>query len=50
MKLNNNILGGEQKYSAPSTTLQDLIPEGVLCASGDLSINDWEREDGIIEF
>jgi hypothetical protein len=38
------------KYISPSITLQEYIPEGVLCASGDLPINDWEREDGIIEF
>jgi hypothetical protein len=38
------------KYISPSTTLQDIIPEGVLCASNDLSIMDWEREDDVLEF
>lgn len=50
MKVNNNISGRGQEYSAPSITLQDLIPEGVLCTSGDLPIKDWEREDDVIEF
>ena len=50
MKINVNIPQEGQNYTAPAVAEMDLLPEGVLCASNDLSIGDWEREDGTLEF
>ena len=50
MKSNIKILQKEQNYTAPAVMELDLLSEGVLCASPDLTIDDWVREDGILEF
>ncbi len=36
-------------YVSPSTKVIDIASEGVLCASG-LDINDWEKDEDVLEF
>lgn len=38
-----------ESYETPAVNVIDIQVEGVLCASGDFDINDWE-EDGELEF
>ena len=33
---------GSCSYESPMATIEDLVAEGVLCASGDLSVKPWE--------
>lgn len=44
------MFGSERIYSAPSIDVQNIVSEGFLCTSSDLSIKDWEREDDVLEF
>ena len=37
-------------YEAPSLKTLDIMSEGVLCASGDFSIGDWENDDESLDF
>ena len=32
-------------YEAPSVAVVDIISEGQFCASGNLTIRDWETDD-----
>jgi hypothetical protein len=32
-------------YEAPSVAVVDIISEGQFCASGNLTIKDWETDD-----
>ena len=50
MKINVNILQEGQNYTAPAVAEMEFLQEGILCASNDLSIGDWEREDETLEF
>lgn len=50
MKSNVNIPQEGQNYTAPAVAEMEFLQEGILCASNDLSIGDWEREDGTLEF
>lgn len=37
-----------ESYETPAVHVLDIQAEGVLCASGNFSINDWvEDEDGL---
>ncbi len=36
-------------YVAPAVCVVDIVSEGVLCASG-LDINDWEKDDDVLDF
>lgn len=39
-------------YVSPELNVMDIEAEGVLCASGEgtFGINDWEREDGSVDW
>ena len=50
MKINVNIPQEGQNYTAPAVAEMELLQEGVLCVSKDLSIGDWGREVEILEF
>ena len=38
-----------EEYSAPAIRVVDIQSEGVLCSSG-VDINDWERDEHILDF
>lgn len=38
-----------QTYSAPVSALINIDLEGLLCGSGEFSVNDWEREDETLD-
>lgn len=46
MKTTTNRLEEVQNYAAPSVEMIEMVSEGLLCASNDITIKDWEREDG----
>jgi len=51
MKSNVNILSKGLDYAAPAIKELDLLNEGVLCTSqGNLTVQDWNREEGSLEF
>ena len=37
-------------YEAPSLKTLDIQSEGVLCASGDFDIKDWENDGESLDF
>lgn len=39
-----------EHYTAPLCEIEDLESEGIICASGDGSIDDWEDDDDPINF
>ncbi|MBQ3612948.1 MAG: hypothetical protein II989_02535 [Bacteroidales bacterium] len=39
-----------ESYEAPAVNVIDIQVEGVLCASGDFDINDWEEDEGGLDF
>ena len=41
---------GEVSYETPQVKTLDVMSEGVLCASGDFSIGDWENDDESLDF
>ncbi len=45
----NNLICGMGGYEAPMARVIDVVSEGVLCSSG-LDINDWEKDDDVLEF
>jgi hypothetical protein len=49
MKQTNIILCGSS-YEAPAVRVLDIMSEGVLCASGDFSIGDWEEDGESLDF
>lgn len=44
MKTKNNNLNPEKIYEAPVTILMDLSHEGVLCASNEYDIDEYEEK------
>lgn len=50
MTFNKNNTRGAQTYETPSVTTLEVLSEGVLCASGNFSINDWENDDDSLDF
>ena len=40
----------EPLYVTPAIKSLDIMSEGVLCASGDFSISDWENDDESLDF
>jgi hypothetical protein len=34
---------GGQPYEAPSVTPLDILSEGLLCQSGEFTLDDWKR-------
>lgn len=45
----NNTWGG-QTYETPTVKELDIQSEGVLCASGDFGIKDWENDGESLDF
>ncbi len=39
-----------ESYETPAVNVIDIQVEGVLCASGDFDINDWEEDEGGLDF
>ena len=37
-------------YEAPSVKTLDIMSEGVLCASGAVTISDWENDNESLSF
>ena len=37
-------------YEAPSVQSLDIMSEGVLCESGDVTIKEWERDEDYLDF
>ena len=37
-------------YVAPSVSVLACQNEGILCASGDLTIKDWQRDEDVLNF
>ena len=50
MTFNKNNTRGVQTYETPSVTTLEVLSEGVLCASGDFRIQDWENDDESLDF
>ena len=51
MTLNKkNAWGGVSYYETPLVKTLDILSEGVLCASGAFTINDWENDGESLEF
>lgn len=46
--LNDLKISDMETYSSPSVNVVDIESEGVLCGSVD--IQDWERDDEILDF
>lgn len=45
MTLNKKNTWGGVSYETPLVTTLDVLSEGVLCSSGELTINDWQRDN-----
>lgn len=39
-----------ESYETPAVNVIDIQVEGVLCASGDFGINDWEDDEEGLDF
>lgn len=39
-----------ESYETPAVHVLDIQAEGVLCASGDLGINDWVEDNDGLDF
>ena len=50
MTFNKNNTRGVQTYETPSVTTLEVLSEGVLCASGDFTIKDWENDGESLDF
>lgn len=47
--IKKNFIAAES-YETPAVNVIDIQVEGVLCASGDFDINDWEEDEGGLDF
>ena len=50
MNFNNKSVQNVSPYETPSVKSLDILSEGVLCASGDMNIADWENDGESLEF
>lgn len=50
MTFNKKSCEGVSTYETPSVKSLDIMSEGVLCASGDFSIGDWENDNDGLDF
>ena len=50
MIIEEMVLGAVSTYVTPSMKTLEIMSEGVLCASGDFSIGDWENDDESLDF
>ncbi len=50
MSFDKMMFGAVSTYVTPSMKTLEIMSEGVLCASGDFSIGDWENDDESLDF
>jgi hypothetical protein len=50
MIFNNKTMQAVSTYETPTVTTLEVLSEGVLCASGDFSIKDWESDGEPLDF
>lgn len=50
MTLNNSKNWEGASYETPSVKTLEVLSEGVLCASGAFTINDWENDGESLDF
>ena len=50
MSFDKMMFGVASTYETPQLKTLDIMSEGVLCASGDFSIGDWENDDESLDF
>ena len=50
MSFDKMMFGAASTYETPQLKTLDITSEGVLCASGDFSISDWEKDDDVLDF
>ena len=47
---NKNNVWAVETYETPTITTLEVLSEGVLCASGDFGIKDWENDGESLDF
>ena len=50
MNINYKSMQEASPYEKPTVKTLDILSEGVLCASGDFSIKDWEDDNDSLDF
>ena len=50
MNINYKSMQEVSSYETPTVKTLDILSEGVLCASGDMNIADWENDGESLEF
>ena len=50
MNINYKSMQEASPYETPTVTTLEVLSEGVLCASGDFSIKDWEDDNDSLDF
>ena len=50
MIFNNKTMQAVSSYETPAVTTLEVLSEGVLCASGNFGIKDWENDDDSLDF
>ena len=50
MNINYKSMQEVSSYETPTVTTLEVLSEGVLCGSGNFSINDWENDDDSLDF
>ena len=50
MIFNNKTMQAVSSYETPTVTTLEVLSEGVLCASGDFGIKDWENDGDSLDF
>lgn len=50
MIFNNKTMQAVSSYETPTVTTLEVLSEGVLCASGDFGIKDWEPDGDGLDF
>ena len=50
IRKNDFLIMGGVAYVAPSVSVMEIHNEGLLCASGDITIKDWENDGESLDF
>ena len=48
--MKTNIYQTAAGYESPAVNVLEVMSEGVLCASGDFGIADWENDNDSLDF
>lgn len=48
-KIIDSKISSQEAYMTPMIRVVDIQSEGVLCSSG-VDINDWERDEDVLDF